>query len=49
MLFAYFGPETVMPLASIVAAIAGAALMFWRNLVYFAKRIIRAATGRRSA
>jgi hypothetical protein len=49
MILAYFGPETVMPLASIVAAVAGAAMMFGRNVVYMAKRIVRLATGRKSA
>jgi len=29
----YIGPETIMPLASILAAIAGALLMFWRRVV----------------
>jgi len=31
MLFAYFGPETLMPLTSIVAAVAGVFLMFGKN------------------
>lgn len=30
-LFAYFGPETLMPLTSIIAAAAGVFLMFGRN------------------
>ena len=29
----YIGPDTLMPLASAFAAIAGVALMFWRRLV----------------
>jgi hypothetical protein len=29
----YLGPETVMPLASAIAAIAGVLLMFWRKTV----------------
>jgi hypothetical protein len=29
----YFGPETMMPVASFVAAVVGAILMFWRRLV----------------
>ncbi len=29
----YIGPETIMPLASVVAAITGAVLMFWRKVV----------------
>lgn len=31
MLFAYFGPDTVMPLTSIVAAVVGFVLMFGRQ------------------
>ena len=29
----YVGPETLMPLASALAAVAGVALMFWRKTV----------------
>jgi hypothetical protein len=29
----YVGPETLMPLASALAAVAGVALMFWRRTV----------------
>jgi|GEM_PF-1521357 len=29
----YVGPETLMPLASAFAAVAGVALMFWRRTV----------------
>jgi len=29
----YVGPETLMPLASALAAIAGALLLFWRRAV----------------
>ena len=29
----YVGPETLMPLASALAAIAGALLLFWRRTV----------------
>lgn len=28
----YIGPETTMPLASVLAAIAGVLLMFWRKV-----------------
>ena len=31
MLFGYFGPETVLPVTSIVATIAGLAMMFGRH------------------
>jgi hypothetical protein len=33
----YLGPETIMPIASALAAIAGVLLMFWRRLVGFAR------------
>lgn len=29
----YIGPETLMPLASILAAIAGVLMLFWRKTV----------------
>ncbi len=34
----YIGPEVMMPVASIIAAIVGYLLMFWRSTVAFAKR-----------
>jgi len=33
----YIGPETLMPLASAMAAIAGVLLLFWRKTVEFVK------------
>ncbi len=36
MVFAYFGPETVLPLASVVATVVGAILMFGRLSLKFA-------------
>jgi hypothetical protein len=41
MLFAYIGPETMMPVASIIAAVAGVAMMFGRNIMMFGRGIIR--------
>jgi hypothetical protein len=29
----YIGPETLMPLASVIAGIAGVIMMFWRRLL----------------
>ncbi len=29
----YIGPETIMPLASALAAVGGVLLMFWRKVV----------------
>lgn len=34
-LFAYIGPDQMMPLASALAAAAGAALIFWNKLVQY--------------
>jgi hypothetical protein len=31
LLFAYFGPETVLPVTSVLATIAGLGMMFGRN------------------
>lgn len=31
MLFAYFGPETFLPLTSVIAGVAGVFLMFGKN------------------
>lgn len=35
----YIGPETLMPLASILAAITGFLMLFWRKTVSVAKAI----------
>ena len=34
----YLGPEVMMPVASIIAAVVGYLLMFWRSTVAFMKR-----------
>ena len=36
MLFAYFGPETVLPLASVLATVFGVVMMFGRASFRFA-------------
>ncbi len=41
MLFGYVGPETMMPLASVVAAAVGVFLMFGRNVMYIARSAVR--------
>jgi hypothetical protein len=41
----YLGPETLMPLASILAAIAGFFLIFWRLIVKFIKTTYRKIRG----
>jgi hypothetical protein len=35
LIFAYFGPETFLPLTSIVAAVVGVVMMFGRNTIRF--------------
>jgi hypothetical protein len=37
----YVGPETLMPLASALAAVVGVALMFWRKTVGLARATYR--------
>jgi hypothetical protein len=41
MLFAYFGPETMMPVASIIAAAGGFVLIFWRNVMQVIRKVVR--------
>ena len=41
MLFAYIGPETMMPVASVIAAVAGVMMMFGRNVVGFGRNVFR--------
>ncbi len=41
----YLGPETLMPLASILAAIAGFFLIFWRLIVKMVKTAYRKIRG----
>jgi hypothetical protein len=41
MLFAYIGPETMMPVASIVAAVTGVVMMFGRSIFMFGRGIVR--------
>lgn len=37
----YVGPDTLLPLTSILGAIGGAVMIFWRQLVGFFKRVFR--------
>jgi hypothetical protein len=41
VVFLYFGPETVLPLASFIAAAAGVILMFWRNILAMIRKVLR--------
>jgi hypothetical protein len=43
MLLAYFGPETVLPLTSLLAGVAGVFLMFGRGIGALARRAARVA------
>lgn len=36
----YFGPETYMPVASVLAGLVGILLTFWRRLVGWVRRIL---------
>lgn len=42
----YIGPDTLMPIASVFAAVAGFVLMFWRRLVGMVKLVVQRLTGR---
>lgn len=44
----YIGPDALMPLASVFAAVAGFVLMFWRRLVGLFKLMTHRLTGRSS-
>ena len=45
MLFAYVGPETMLPLASILAGVVGVLLMFGRNVMMLGRKIVRGVRG----
>ena len=42
----YIGPDSLMPIASAFAAIAGFLLMFWRRVVGMVKFLFHRLTGR---
>jgi hypothetical protein len=42
----YFGPDTIMPLGSILAAIVGAGLIFWNRLVLMVRKLFRIGGGK---
>jgi hypothetical protein len=37
----YVGPDAVMPLLSVLGAIAGGILMFWRRLSSMVRRLVK--------
>ena len=41
MLFSYIGPEVMMPVASVIAAVAGVFMMFGRTVVGVGRGLIR--------
>lgn len=41
----YIGPDTLMPIASVFAAVAGFVLMFWRRLVGVVKLVAQRLGG----
>jgi hypothetical protein len=41
MLFAYFGPETMLPVASVITGIVGVVLMFWRGIIQVVRNAFR--------
>lgn len=43
LMLLYLGPETIMPLTSILAAIIGFLLIFWRILIKPFKKIAKSA------
>ena len=40
LVFLYLGPETLMPLASALAAIVGVFLIFWRYIIKYARKAV---------
>lgn len=42
LVFAYFGPETVLPVTSVIATVLGIVMMFGKNALRFAFRWRRA-------
>ena len=41
VIVAYIGPDVIMPLLSILAAIVGALLIMWRNVLAFTRKCFR--------
>ena len=46
MIVAYVGPDQILPVASVLSAIAGIALVFWNRLVSFVGLCWTMITGR---
>jgi hypothetical protein len=41
MILAYIAPETMMPVASVIAAVGGVFMMFGRNAMGMGRRFVR--------
>ena len=41
MLFSYIGPETMLPVTSVIAAIMGGFMIFGRTVWNFSRRMVR--------
>lgn len=42
----YLGPEVIAPVLSVLAAIGGVLLMFWRRVTASARALMRLVTGK---
>jgi hypothetical protein len=49
MVFAYLGPETMLPMTSVVAGIAGFAMMFGRNAWSWLSKTVRSLKSRETS
>lgn len=49
VLFAYFGPETVLPMTSVIATVVGLFMMFGRNTIRFLFRWRRSSAPAKTA
>ncbi len=45
LLFGYFGPESMLPMTSVVAAAAGVFLMFGRTTLGVLRRVLKLRSG----
>jgi hypothetical protein len=45
LVFAYFSPDTLLPLTSVIASVVGVFLVFGRTLVRMGRGVIRVALG----
>ena len=43
----YLGPDSIMPIASTLAALVGLLLIFWRFIIRFFRKLFRKITGKK--